>query len=124
MVDGPFRVRDQVVDSRPGRCLAGLAGTAVVRGYMAIPLPYASALGGGGVRVAALGELTPMILRAPCVPCNAPTGLNETINLYARYQPTGCYRFLPSSTCFSWSELPARLNVRPFVPNGCGLNWS
>ena len=48
VVDGPFRVRDQVVDSRPGRSLAGVAGTAVLRGYMAIPLPYASALGVAG----------------------------------------------------------------------------
>ena len=53
-----------------------------MRGYMAIPLPYASALGVAGMRVAALGESTPMILRVPCAPCNAPAGLNETINLY------------------------------------------
>src|SRR5918997_498465 len=48
VVDGPFRVRDQVVDSRPGLGRAGVAGTAVVRGYMAIPLPYAAALGVAG----------------------------------------------------------------------------
>jgi hypothetical protein len=95
VVDGPFRVRDQVVDSRPGRCLAGVAGTAVVRGYMAIPLPLRVRLGGGGVRVAALGELTPKILRVPCDPCNAPSGLNETINLYDQLPP---YRVLPVST--------------------------
>ena len=64
MVDGPFRVRDQVVDSRPGRGLAGrwVAGTC---GYMAIPLPYASALGEAGLRVAAMGESTAKILRVP-----------------------------------------------------------
>jgi hypothetical protein len=95
VVDGPFRVRDQVVDSRPGRCLAGVAGTAVLRGYMAIPLPYASALGVAGVRVAALGESTPMILRVQCDPCNAPSGLNEIINLYD--QPRVC-RLLPAAT--------------------------
>jgi hypothetical protein len=60
VVDGPFRVRDQVVDSRPGRVRAGarVAGTVTVRGYMAIPLPYASALGEAGLRVAAMGEST------------------------------------------------------------------
>ena len=60
VVDGPFRVRDQVVDSRPGRDRAGarVAGTVATRGYMAIPLPYASALGVAGLRVAAMGEST------------------------------------------------------------------
>ena len=67
MVEGPFRVRDQVVDSRPGRDRAGarVAGTLTVRGYMAIPLPYASALGEAGLRVAAMGESTALILRVP-----------------------------------------------------------
>ena len=60
VVDGPFRVRDQVVDSRPGRDRAGarVAGTVATRGYMAIPLPYASALGVAGLRVATMGEST------------------------------------------------------------------
>ena len=60
MVDGSFRVRDQVVDSRPGRDRAGarVEGTLTVRGYMAIPLPYASALGEAELRVAAMGEST------------------------------------------------------------------
>jgi len=46
------------------------------------------------VRVAALGESTPMILRVQCDPCNAPSGLNETINLYD--QPPA-YRLLPGT---------------------------
>jgi hypothetical protein len=37
-----------VVECRPGRGLTGVAGTAVVGGYMAIPLPYAAALGVAG----------------------------------------------------------------------------
>ena len=55
-----MRVRDQVVDSRPGRdrAVARVEGTLTVRGYMAIPLPYASALGEAGLRVAAMGEST------------------------------------------------------------------
>ena len=50
MVDGPFRVRDQVVEFRPGRGRAGarVAGTLTACGYMAIPLPYAAALGEAG----------------------------------------------------------------------------
>ena len=60
MVDGWLRVRDQVVEARPGRVRAGarVAGTVAVRGYMAVPLPYASALGEAGLRVAAMGEST------------------------------------------------------------------
>ena len=67
MVEGPLRVRDQVVDSRPGRDRAGarVEGTLTARGYMAIPLPYASALGEAGLRVAAMGESTAKILRVP-----------------------------------------------------------
>jgi hypothetical protein len=67
VVEGPLRVRDQVVDSRPGRDRAGarVEGTLTARGYMAIPLPYASALGEAGLRVAAMGESTALILRVP-----------------------------------------------------------
>src|SRR5215218_11120398 len=53
-----------------------------MRGYMAIPLPYASALGEAGLRVAAMGESTARFCACQGSPCNAPTGLNETINLY------------------------------------------
>ena len=58
MVDGPLRVRDQVVDSRRGLRLAGSGVAGTIRGYMAIPLPYASALGEAGLRVAAMSEST------------------------------------------------------------------
>jgi hypothetical protein len=34
------------------------------------------------MRVAAMGESTSMILRVHAPPCNAPAGLNETIDLY------------------------------------------
>ena len=76
------------------------------------------------MRVAALGESTPMILRVQCDPCNAPSGLNEIINLYDQ-PPT--YRLLPGAAGYRPSCLvrsAVELNVRPFVPNGCGLNWS
>ena len=60
MVDGPFPVRDPLVDTPPGRDRPGArgAGPQTARGYMAIPLPYASALGEAGLRVAAMGEST------------------------------------------------------------------
>ena len=51
MVDGLFRVRDQVVDLGADRdqvVEARPEGTAMLRGYMAIPLPYAAALGEAG----------------------------------------------------------------------------
>jgi len=57
-------------------------------------------------------------------PCNAPAGLNETINLYDQLL---VYRLLPTATGyypFCLVRAPSELNVRPFVPNGCGLNWS
>ena len=46
------------------------------------------------MRVAALGESTPMILRVQCDPCNAPSGLNEIINLYDQLP---AYRLLPDA---------------------------
>ena len=46
------------------------------------------------MRVAALGESTPMILRVQCDPCNAPSGLNEIINLYDQ---SPAYRLLPGA---------------------------
>jgi hypothetical protein len=55
------------------------------------------------VRVAAMGESTSMILRVPAPPCNAPTGLNETINLYDQLR---VYLLLPSATrCYQFFQL-------------------
>src|SRR5215211_2849180 len=85
-----------------------------MRGYMAIPLPYASALGEAGLRVAAMGESTARFCACQGSPCNAPTGLNETINLYDR---DSAYRVLPGSTHFGWSGPPSRLIAQPFVPD-------
>jgi hypothetical protein len=120
VVDGPFRVRDQVVDARPGRDRAGarVAGTLTVRGYMAIPLPYASALGEAGLRVAAMGELTARFCACRGPPCNAATGLNETSNLNDR--PTTC-RLLPDGTRLCWSGCLRLLNGQPFAPTA--MDW-
>ena len=61
------------------------------------------------MRVAALGESTPMILRVPCDPCNAPSGLNETINLYD--QPR-VYGLLPAATrCYPFWLVRAAVAV-------------
>jgi hypothetical protein len=88
-----------------------------MRGYMAIPLPYASALGEAGLRVAALGESTARFCACHGPSCNAPTGLNETINLYDR---ATTYRLLPGATGwypFPQLRAPKRLIAQPFDPS-------
>jgi hypothetical protein len=83
-----------------------------MRGYMAIPLPYASALGEAGLRVAAMGESTARFCACQGSPCNAPTGLNETINLYG--QPTRFGLGRRRSGWFAFVQLRGALRRRSF----------
>src|SRR5215211_2148350 len=95
-----------------------------MRGYMAIPLPDASALGEAGLRVAAMGESTARFCACQGSPCNAPTGLNETINLYDR---DSAYRVLPGSTGWYpfWLVRAAVEVDRSTFCSGCNdLDWS
>src|SRR5215216_3178898 len=89
-----------------------------MRGYMAIPLPYASALGEAGLRVAAMGESTARFCACQGSPCNAPTGLNETINLYDR---ATTYRVVPGTTgCYPFPQLRGAVEVdRSTFCSGC-----
>src|SRR5215211_610141 len=83
-----------------------------MRGYMAIPLPDASALGEAGLRVAAMGESTARFCACQGSPCNAPTGLNETINLYG--QPTRFGLGRRRSGWFAFVQLRGALRRRSF----------
>jgi hypothetical protein len=69
------------------------------------------------LRVAAMGESTARFCACQGSPCNAPAGLNETINLYDR---ATTYRVVPGATeCYPFpsSGAPLRLIAQPFVPS-------